>query len=189
MKDKIDNSFSTWLWWVLGALAFIVFNQTMAWLDRLYQQTQFPVSVIEGQTTFSAEAVKGFYEEMIRQGTLELYLKVQYLDFILMVTMFAAIFTLTMAAYKSVSKIQYLNSFAWFLALLTPLAPFFDGLENIVSFFMLADPQHFYDGLAVIHSTFAVTKFTLSFGGIFGAFIIGIIAIIINSWRSISKKH
>lgn len=187
-REKVENTLSTWQWWVLGAICFTAFRKTMDWLEGLYLDTNFPASVIEGQTTFSAEAVKHFYAVMEEKGTIDLYIQVQQLDFILMLTMFAAIFTLTMAAYRSVANVKYLGSFTWFLAIVTPLAPVFDALENIVSFFMLANPQGFHSSLALFHSSFAVTKFTLSFTGIFGAFIIAIIAIIINSWAFISNK-
>lgn len=189
LKNKIDHSLTTWQWWGLGILGFVVFNRTVVWLEGIYAQTQFPASVMAGQTTFDHEMVKRFYAFMSEQGTLDLYVKVQQLDFLLMVTMFAAIFGLTVAAYRSVKSISTLSSIAWWLVVITPLAPFFDALENAVSFVMLADIVNFHSSLAVIHSGLAVIKYALSFSGIFGAFIIGMLAIIIHTYQFISTKY
>ncbi len=162
LRHLIDQSLKAWQWWALAIASFAVCRFTMTWLGGLYQASLFPVSIFEGQTTFNGDLVKSYYAVLLENGTLGKYIGVQLLDFLLMLTMFAALACMTIAAYRSVPDNKIIKNIAWFIVIAAPLAPFFDALENFVSFFMLADPLHFPNWLAMPYSTFAVTKFALS---------------------------
>ena len=187
LRNKIDNTLPVWQWWVLAILAWFLFRRTMAWLEGLYQQTMFPVPVIEGQTAFDGQLIKSYYAVLLENDTMGDYLHVQLVDFGFMLTMFAAMFCMTVATYRSLPKVKWLKGLAWIIVLLAPLAPVFDALENFVSFFMIAKPESFANWLAIPYSTFAVIKYALSGLGFvwtcLGAFI-ALVALVVSLFQS-----
>ena len=98
---------------------------------------------------------------MMEKGTLAKYTQVQLYDYLLMLSMFSWLFPLCIAVYRSLPNVGWLKRSAWIMALVFPLAPFFDAIENAISFFMLANPTDFMDWLAFPYSSFAVIKFFL----------------------------
>ncbi|MFT7560107.1 MAG: hypothetical protein ACI93R_002022 [Flavobacteriales bacterium] len=178
LRQRIDTLLPTWSWWILGLASFFIFQNIMAWMGGLYEATLHPASIIAGQTTFNGDAIKGFYASMIEQGTLTKYVQVQIYDYILMTSMFAWLAGLCVAVYRSLPNVKTLKNIAWTLAILCPLAPMFDALENIVSFFMLAEPESFANWLALPYSSFAVIKFLLSSLGFAWIVIGGVISLI-----------
>ncbi len=162
LKNAIDNNLATWAWWLLAISAFILIQKVMGWMEIQYLETLFPATVIEGQTTFSGEKVKGFYAFMSEKGTLDKYLTVQIYDFLLMASMFTWLLCTCIASYRTFPSSNKMKNIAWVLMFILPLAPFFDVLENLVSFVMLSDPENFANWLAYPYSSFAVTKFLLS---------------------------
>ena len=65
----------------LTAAVFIGFNLVKNQLDASYAASNHPVDYATGQTTFSAEAIRGFYAHMQDLGTLDIYVKTQIIDF------------------------------------------------------------------------------------------------------------
>lgn len=161
LRLRADTWLAPWQWWLMAGGTFVISQLTMSWLEGLYQATLHPASVFAGQTTFNAESIKGFYAVMLDQGTLGKYVYVQIVDFAFMLTMFAALVCATVATYRSIPKVRWLKNLAWGIVLIASLGPLFDALENVVSFFMLANPRDFNNWLAIPYSTFAVIKFVL----------------------------
>lgn len=184
-RRKIDSTLKTWQWWVLASVSWLMFRYVMAWLEGLYKETLFPVTVIKGQTAFDGELIKSYYAVLLENGTMGKYLYVQIVDFGFMLTMFAAMATMTIAAYRSLPKLRHLKNVAWAVVFIAPLAPFFDALENIVSFFMIANPQDFANWLAYPYSTFAFIKYALSGFGFFWTVIAAAIALATHLYISL----
>jgi len=118
---------------LIGAVgAMAGFQLVKARLDASYVASQHPVDYATGQTGFDASLVKGYYAHMDAAGTLPIYVQTQIIDF---------------------AFIIFLGGGAIVFGTLM------DCAENLVSFVMLADPQGFPSWLALIYSSFAVTKF------------------------------
>ncbi len=134
---------------------------TMAWLNRLYDAIEFPVSYMVGQTVFSGELIKSYYAVLLEKGTFESYINVQLVDYLFMVTVFMSHALVCIALYQSVPNKPWLKKLAWAMVILAPLAAVADAFENLVSFIMLANPDGFANWLAYPYSAFAVLKFAL----------------------------
>lgn len=134
-------------------------------LDASYAASGHPVSYAEGQTSFSAEKIRGWYQVMTDAGTLDVYWRTQIIDYGFM----AALFLLGLFGGLLVARLWRQGSIASWLALFgalaVPLGTVFDALENGVSFIMLADPAWFPSWLAVPYSGFAVVKFACILAG------------------------
>ena len=161
LRNNIAPMVSTWKWWMAGGFAVLIQQLTMGWLNGLYEATEFPVSYMVGQTAFSGELIKSYYAVLLEKGTFESYINVQLVDYLFMVTVFMSHALVCIAIYLSVPNKPWLKSLAWTMVILTPLAAVADAFENLVSFFMLADPDGFANWLAYPYSAFAVLKFAL----------------------------
>jgi hypothetical protein len=139
----------------------VIRQLTQVWLDGLYVDSQFPVPFYIGQTTFNAEELKGYYAVLISKGTLEDYFWVQMADYLFMVTVFVSFFALMTAVYRSLPNVKWLKDLAWVMVFIAPTAALFDAVENLVSFFFIADSQGFADWLVYPYSSFAVIKFAI----------------------------
>lgn len=148
-------------WWGIAIVMVAIRHVTQIWLDGLYVDSQFPVPFYIGQTTFNAEELKGYYAVLISKGTLENYFWVQMADYLFMVTVFISFFALMTAVYRSLPDVKWLKGLAWVMVLVAPTAALFDAVENLVSFFFIADPQGFADWLVYPYSSFAVIKFAI----------------------------
>lgn len=148
-------------WWGIAIVLVAIRHVTQIWLDGLYVDSQFPVPFYIGQTTFNAEELKGYYAVLISKGTLGNYFWVQMADYLFMVTVFISFFALMTAVYRSLPDVKWLKGLAWVMVLVAPTAALFDAVENLVSFFFIADPQGFADWLVYPYSSFAVIKFAI----------------------------
>jgi hypothetical protein len=141
---------------VVGILAYLA---SSAWLESNYLRSKFPVSYFIGQTSFSAEKVKTWYQFMISHNTFDIYVQTQFIDFIFIgavMLMGFSIWTLVANLHPSMS---FFGRVGYRLAFALPMAGLFDILENLVSFFMLNDPSDFSSWLAFPYSLFASLKF------------------------------
>lgn len=152
------------LWWLLAVGGWALSRVTQIWLDGYYARSQFPVPFYEGQTTFNAATLKGYYAHMMHQGTLDIYLQTQLIDYVFMFTSWIFLLLLAGASLRALPEKWREGAMGkWARAMLwiIPAAPLFDALENGVSFVMLSDPQGFAGWLVYPYSTFAVLKFAL----------------------------
>lgn len=128
-------------------------------LTASYAASKFPVPYYVAQLSFSAEKLKTWYSTLMNSGTFDVYLQTQHQDslFILSVLLLHPLVLVL------ISRLFLIDSkarkFMVCCALASAIAPISDQLENLVSYIMLANPQHFADGLAYIYSSFAAIKF------------------------------
>jgi hypothetical protein len=183
---RLAQSLTPMQWWCI-AIVLVVFRQlTQVWLDGLYVDSQFPVPFYIGQTTFNAEELKGYYAVLISKGTLEKYFWVQMVDYLFMVIVFVSFFALMTAVYRSLPDVKWLKDLAWVMVLIAPTAALFDAVENLVSFFFIANPQGFADWLVYPYSSFAVIKFSifiLAYLWAIAGLIISVIGVLIRRFR------
>lgn len=153
-----------------------------SWLDAAYAASRFPVPYAEAQLSFDAAALKGWFAELERLGTLPLFVHTQRIDYVFM----ASTLLFHGAALLLVSRLFPADHAGrgWMvgLALASALAPLADALENAVSFVMLADPAGFADALAWPYSAFAALKFTL-FTATYAVALFGLVAGLLVRWR------
>lgn len=160
----VMERFNVGVWWLLALIAFVVSRVTQMWLDGHYARSKFPVSFFEGQTAFDGPTIKGYYAQLQEMGTFDIYVFVQRIDYLFMLTVMVSLFLLGAAALRTIPS-QWRKGWVLKLALLamwiTPMAAAMDAMENLVSFVMLANPAEFADWLAYPYSGFAVGKFAL----------------------------
>ena len=130
-------------------------------LDASYAASNHPVDYATGQTTFSGEAIKGYYAHMEALGTLDIYRTTQLIDF----GFIAAMMLLAFFMSTFVGRFAAAGSWGRKAAVVAGLAGIagagFDAIENLISFVMLADAQGFADWLALPYSGAASVKFAL----------------------------
>ncbi|MDR7088919.1 hypothetical protein [Cellvibrio fibrivorans] len=158
---RLAQSLTPLQWWCIAIVLVVIRQLTQVWLDGLYVDSQFPVPFYIGQTTFNAEELKGYYAVLISKGTLEDYFWVQMADYLFMVTVFVSFFALMTAVYRSLPNVKWLKDLACVMVFIAPTAALFDAVENLVSFFFIADAQGFADWLVYPYSSFAVIKFAI----------------------------
>lgn len=128
-------------------------------LETSYASSKFPVPYFVQQTSFDAPQMKSWYAYMLEQGTFDIYLTTQFIDFAFIAAVIFAGFTTWTLVSNLFSQGSFFNRIGHKMAFALPLAGLFDILENIVSFFMLAKPLDFAEGLIIPYSSFAVLKF------------------------------
>jgi hypothetical protein len=144
---------------VVAAFAFNVYASRI--LNESYAQSLFPVPYYEAQLSFSAEKLKGWYGFLIENGTLDVYVRTQHIDFLFILS----VLLLHVSALLLISRL-FKKGGRWrramiYCALLAALAPAADAAENAVSYIMLANPLGFPGWLALIYSSFAALKFAM----------------------------
>ena len=182
MLDRLLDRPRTALLAVLTILAFAANGLATAWLDASYAASRFTVPYHEAQLSFSAARLKAWYAQLVEFGTLDVYLRTQYIDHLFILT----VLVLHGAALLLVSRLFPAGHRGRRLmvgaALWSALAPLADTLENLVSYLMLANPAGFPDGLALLYSGLASVKFA-AFTGAYAALIIGLIGGAAVRWR------
>jgi len=151
-------------------VSFIVFIFFNVYLGVLYENTGYPVPLLEGQTRFNAELLRSDFSVLIDSNTLGDYILIQYLDIGIMIS--TAIFFTMLALYIS----RKLKSFKWkrkaiIFSALFPVSSLFDLTENAFLLIMVYNPENFSDWLAVSYSSSAVLKLL--------SFIIGLLSLVL----------
>lgn len=145
------------------------------YLDELYAKSLFPVPFFEGQTTFNAGELTGYYLYMIKQGTLDIYLQTQLFDFVFIVATLVFHGVAGLVVWKLHLNHHVNRNIAIWVWIVGIAAPLMDALENLVSFSFIADTANITSFLTILYSAFAVTKFVL-----FGITYLGIMFLIIS---------
>jgi hypothetical protein len=141
------------------AVGFVAQRVSQTILDNFYARSGYPVPYYEGQLSFSAEKLEGWYTAMQRNGTLGVYWQTQFVDFGFIAAtalLFTAALLLVARAFPADGKARKV---AVALVLLGPVAPLFDVVENLISFVLLADPASVNQPLALLYSSAAALKF------------------------------
>lgn len=128
-------------------------------LEKSYVLSKFPVPYFEQQTSFDAIKMKEWYAFMLNEGTFDIYFKTQLIDFIFIAAVIVAGFTLWNFIANLHPKQNFFHNWGQIFSYALPLAGVFDIFENLVSFIMIANPEHFSDFWVLPYSKFAVIKF------------------------------
>lgn len=128
-------------------------------LEKSYVLSKFPVTYFEQQTSFDALKMKEWYAYMIEQGTFDIYLKTQFIDFAFIAAVILAGFVLWSFIANLHPNGSFFERWGHKMAFALPFAGAFDIFENLVSFFMIANPDNFAAFIVIPYSAFAVLKF------------------------------
>lgn len=144
---------------LIACISLALYFLSSHFLEKSYIQSKFPVNYFEQQTSFDAVKMKEWYAFMIQEGTFDIYLRTQFIDFAFIAMVILAGYTVWALIANLHPHGNFFNKWGQRLAFALPLAGGFDILENLVSFFMIANPENFADALLLPYSSFAVLKF------------------------------
>lgn len=144
---------------LISVVSFGLMGAANTLLEESYSKSKFPVPFAVGQTTFDGELLKSYYKTMIDLGTLDIFVKTQFIDFLFIIT----VILMGLSLWAFVARLHQPDTFfrkagLWF-ALSLPLAGISDAIENLISFILLASPLDFPNWLAIPYSAVAVIKF------------------------------
>ncbi|MCE2903113.1 MAG: hypothetical protein ACK6DP_04265 [Gemmatimonas sp.] len=130
----------------------------LAWANALYARSGFPPRLIEGQLAFDAARTKGWYGALIARGTLDVYQRTQWVDFLFIAGLLATLFVLHVMFAKARHDAPGWQRLALWLAVLGPAIASADLWENTVTLTMLRAPLTFPAWLASLASTLSAIK-------------------------------
>ena len=170
MLLKLSNDWLTkptraWLSALL-ALSLLLAAAGYVAVELSFAATHYPVSLLEGQLTFSGPAIKSHYATLLAQGTFDRFVLTQVIDFAWIVGLMLTLFFAHVAIARGQPAGSRWRPLALRLAVVAPLIAASDALENAVSFIMLADPTGFPDWLAVLYSGLAAIKWSWAVIGV-----------------------
>lgn len=151
-----------WKWvrpTALVVLGFAAQRVTQTVLDGFYARSGYPVPYYEGQLSFSADKLAGWYSAMRDGGTLDVYWQTQFVDFAFIAATLLFFTALLSAVARAFPPHTRARRFAHGMIWLGVAAPAFDVLENLLSFLMLPDPDAISPAIALLYSTAAALKF------------------------------
>ncbi len=127
-------------------------------VETAFALSRYPVPLIEGQLAFDSDLIKSYYAILQQQGTFGTYVATQIIDYGLIVGMFLTGFVLHVAMGRAYAPGSWGRRLNYIAAFFLPYCASMDALENVTSFFMLANPTGFADWLGSVYSTFAALK-------------------------------
>ena len=196
MKDPVMAALFTYLLhrpkthWLAALCTLALVANTLAtnWLTESYALSRFPVPYFQAQLSFNAAQLKGWYAQLVEWGTMDLYLRTQFIDHLFILT----VLMLHVVALLWGSRLFPANHRGRRImvgaALLSAIAPIADTLENLVSYVMLTDPVGFPDSLALLYSSLATIKFAM-FTFAYVALTIGVVVGLAVRWRQRSARR
>lgn len=144
---------------VISIASYLLYRLTSSILTKNYVASKFPVSYFEAQTSFNAEKIKEWYQFILNENTMDIYFKTQLIDFLFIAAVILMGFSIWTLVANFHKKGSFFNKWGYFMAFSLPFAGFFDFFENLVSFYMLAEPKDFINGIVYVYSSFATIKF------------------------------
>ncbi len=146
---------------LVGAVGLAVFGQVL--VQRTFATVRHPVTLIDANLTFDPETVRGYYEVLAAQGTLDRMVATELVDFVWPAGLAASLIMIVLSVaallrHRNPAGASRLRRMAPLMA----LAPACDIIENSISLVMLSDPFGFPGGLAPLHGGFSVAKVTFA---------------------------
>ncbi|RLF57348.1 MAG: hypothetical protein DRN27_07990 [Thermoplasmata archaeon] len=153
-------------------ILLILFPIFMILVNYAFEISNYPVSVMESQLSFSGNEIKSHYNQMT-PSDIQQYIYAQLIDYVYIIIY--SLLTLFLGLYLSrqhffTSKIRFS---AYLIGLGGLTAGCCDAIENMFILLMATRPNEFPDIYAILHSIFASIKFAL-----LGIFIIGVVLIL-----------
>ena len=147
------------LWTALAASVALLAGG-ITWATVLYAASGFPPRLIEGQLAFNAELTRGWYQTLIELGSLEVYVRTQWVDFIFIFGLLLTLFIVHLMIAKARRGEPGWQRLALWLAVLGPAIATADIWENLVTLTMLNAPLSFTPALAMVASTLSAVKWS-----------------------------
>ena len=129
-------------------------------LGYYFAASNYPVSFIESQLSFSGEVIKSHHRTMNAEE-LNLYRIAQLIDYIYMIAYGTLYFSLTLYIARKFDETSKWRKSGYNIAIFGLSSAICDGIENIFILLMLTNPLGFPNIWAIIHSCFALVKFVL----------------------------
>ncbi|WP_456789811.1 hypothetical protein [Cellulomonas sp. P5_C5] len=158
----------------LTAGGFVAQRVTQTVLDSFYARSAYPVPYYEGQLSFSASKLEGWYGTMQQDGTLGVYWQTQLVDFAFIAATAVFFTALLLCVARAVPSTHPARRIALALVPLGAAAASLDVVENLVSFVMLADPTSISAPVALLYSGVAALKFA-GFLGVYAWTVVGLV--------------
>jgi len=160
----LDDMTRSWSWARLGfslLASFLLGAIGLTWATVLYVRSGFPPALIEGQLAFSPDAYRAWYAVLIEKGTLPIYVRTQFVDYLFIAGLLAALFFVHLMIAKAQPNRRW-RKLALTLAVLGPVIAASDAIENIVTLTMLSNPTGFAPWLGNLVSTISAVKWSWS---------------------------
>jgi hypothetical protein len=150
---------------IFTCISAFVLTKGLSSANEHYALSKYPPSLFPGQLAFSPEKVKGWYQFLIDNNTLDVYITTQYIDFIFILGLMATIFFTQLLIAKLNPTPSKWYAFAISMCFWGPLLATADIWENIVTLTMLNNPTNFSPWLAYLASSFTVWKLSWAITG------------------------
>lgn len=161
MLNKLQEK-PGWQLLTLVVLVSFIFNYyASAILTKSYEASQFPVPYFEAQLSFSAVKIMTWYEFLVQNNTMDIYVTTQNIDFLFMLSVLLLHVSAILLLSRGFALGSKLRKYLVYAALISASAPIFDALENAVSYVMIANYNTFPAWLAILYSSFAAAKFAM----------------------------
>jgi phosphoglycerol transferase MdoB-like AlkP superfamily enzyme len=171
--------------WGLVTISLLMNLGVNSYLNVMYSRSLFPVSYFEGQLTFNAVKLTGYYSYMVERGSLHLYLHTQLFDFVFILSTLLLHGVLGLLLLRLHASRPRMRRFAIVVLIAGLAAPLFDVLENLVSFIFIANPEGIPNLLVIVASAFSACKF-----GLFAFTYLGVIILTIRwLWSFIANRR
>jgi hypothetical protein len=159
----------------LTAGGFVAQRVSQTVLNTFYDRSGYPVPYFEGQLSFSASKLMGWYGTMQRNDTLDVYWQTQFVDFAFIAACAAFFTALLLTVARAIPATHPARKVAVALVPLGAAAALCDVVENLISFVMLADPTSIGEPVAWIYSGAAALKFA----GFIGTYVWTVIGLVL----------
>lgn len=153
--------------WIVLIISSIVFIGSNVYLGFLFENTGYPVPLIEGQLRFDESSLKQDFSILINKGTISDYANIQYWDLSIMLSTAIFFGLLTLFIFRKNTS-TYWRTIGITLSLLFPLSGLLDLIENIWLLNMLGNPTGFAGWKALVYSSFALMKLIVFATGLVG---------------------
>lgn len=178
MRKKIESfaaSLSIKQIWIVLTISFVVFIGSNIYLGFLFENTGYPVPLIEGQLRFDESSLKQDFSVLIKNGTLQDYKTIQYLDLSIMLSTAVFFGLLTLFIFRK-KKSKFWRMLGLTLSLFFPLSGLLDFMENIWLLNMLGNPTDFAAWKAMVYSSCALMKLIIFAIGLLGILVVSILS-------------
>lgn len=146
-------------------------------LMYFFTLSNYPVSFLESQLSFSGPVIKSHYS-MLSFSDINLYVIANILDYGFMISYGLLIFTLAIYLARKSGDTSTWRKIGFIMAIFGITAACCDGIENIFILLMANDPISFPDTWAITHSGFALIKYILMLIAIGWIILAGVVRII-----------
>lgn len=165
----------------LAVFSFILVITSMFFVMMLLEMSNFSGTLEETQLGFSGEYIKSMFA-LMNEDEIGLFILANILDYIFMLGYGAFFYSTGLILARKLKEGSIWSKVGYGMVILGIISACCDALENLFLLLMTSDPADFPIWLAIPHSSFAVTKFTLMYI-VFGWLLI------ISFSRLFVKKH